>query len=184
MFPDPRSVKANPCSQPGQYADRPILYTLSCIAQHNSVYVVANMGDIQSCEGDPDCPSDGTYHYNTNVVFDRSGNLLVKYHKEHPCMEFGIDIPKEKQVPVFKTDFGKFATYICFDIVFKRMSEAAEWPSVDGIMFSTMWEDALPQFVSVQFFSSVGHGTQYHINSSKRPSACRRHHWKWNLPRY
>ncbi|CAL1273193.1 unnamed protein product [Larinioides sclopetarius] len=166
--PNPLEVETTPCSTPDMYTDRPVLYTLSCIAQYNSMYVVANMGDIQNCTGDPDCPADGTYHFNTNVVFDRSGTLLLKYHKEHPFFEQGIDIPKEKQVPVFKTDFGTFATFICFDIVFKRITEIARLPSVEGIAFPTMWIDTVPQFISVEYFQAWAMGNNITLLAANR----------------
>ncbi|GIY59330.1 vascular non-inflammatory molecule 3 [Caerostris extrusa] len=165
--PDPKTTNTIPCSQPDLYKDRTILRTLSCIAQNNSMYVVGNMGDIQPCE-DSDCPPDGEYHYNTNVVFDRNGTLLLKYHKEHPFFEFGVDVPKEQQVPIFKTDFGIFATYICFDIAFGRMSEVARWPAVDGIMFPTKWRDATPQYLSVPYFQAWALGNNITLLAANR----------------
>ncbi|KAF8782433.1 Pantetheinase like protein [Argiope bruennichi] len=167
-IPNPLEIETTPCSSPDRYTDRPILYTLSCIAQYNSLYVVANMGDIQNCSRDPDCPSDGTYHFNTNVVFDRSGTLLVKYHKEHPFFEQGIDIPKGKQVPIFKTDFGTFATFICFDIVFKRITEIAQLPYVEGIAFPTMWINTEPQFVSTEYFQGWAMGNNVTLLAANR----------------
>ncbi|GIY52991.1 biotinidase [Caerostris darwini] len=154
MIPDPRKVRANPCEEHEAYSQRPILQTLSCLARNNSMFIVANTGDIQNCEGDPDCPSDGVFHFNTNVVFDREGALLVRYHKEHLFYEFGMDLAREQQNTTFVTDFGTFATYICFDIDFERMSQVARWPAVDGVMFSTMWVEQPPQMKSIQVWES------------------------------
>ncbi|CAL1273190.1 unnamed protein product [Larinioides sclopetarius] len=153
-IPDPALSFSNPCDKPRTFSKNSILHTLSCIAKNNSLYIVANMGDIQNCKEEHECPEDGVYHYNTNVVFDRNGKLILKYHKEHLCYEFDMNLPKEQQVPVFKTDFGNFATYTSFDIQFKRMSEVAQWPDIDGIMLPSMWVDVAPQFNSIQIYQS------------------------------
>lgn len=169
--PDPTKVRTNPCEQPEIYSQRPILHRLSCIAKNNSMVVVGNMGDIQNCTGQPKCPSDGVFHYNTNVVFDRNGELLVRYHKEHLFFEHGMDIPIEKQTPVFATDFGTFATFVCFDSVFYRMSEVARWDDIDGVMFPTMWVDAPPQLMSVQYWLAwaLGNGVTLLAANGQKP---------------
>ncbi|GIY85223.1 pantetheinase [Caerostris extrusa] len=150
--PDPQKSDTTPCSERDTYSDRPILYTLSCIAQNHSMFVVANMGDIQRCEGEPGCPSDGVFQYNTNVVFDRRGKLLVRYHKKNLFFEYSLDVPREEPSPVFETDFGTFATLVCFDLVYKRPSDFPK--PIDGLMFTTEWLNLLPHFTSVQFFQS------------------------------
>ncbi|GFS93261.1 pantetheinase [Nephila pilipes] len=154
-IPDPKASRVNPCEESETYSDRPILYALSCLAKNNSIFVVANTGDIKKCEGEPDCPSDGDFHFNTNVVFDRTGTLLVRYHKEHLFYEFGMDLAREtQQDTTFETDFGTFATYICFDIDYADMSRVARQPDVDGIMFPTMWVEQPPQMKSIQIWEA------------------------------
>ncbi|GIY69016.1 biotinidase [Caerostris extrusa] len=123
IVPDPKTASANPCLERKEFSQRLILRTLSCIARNNSILVVANMGDLQSCLGTPGCPDDGVFHLNTNVVFDKDGTIIHKYHKEHLFYELGMDLPRKEQFFTFETSFGKFATFICFDIDFKRMSE-------------------------------------------------------------
>ncbi|GIY59328.1 biotinidase, partial [Caerostris extrusa] len=134
-IPDPKKTRVNPCDEPEIYSQRRILYTLSCLAKEHSIVLVANMGDIQNCQEHPQCPEDGVFQFNTNVVFDRDGTLLVRYRKERLFFELGMDLAREQQNSTFKTDFGTFATYICFDIDYERMSEVARWPTVDAIMF-------------------------------------------------
>ncbi|GFW30639.1 biotinidase [Trichonephila clavipes] len=153
-IPDPKKERINPCEHPELFPQRLILRTLSCIAKNNSIYVVANVGEKENCEGDPDCPSDGVFHFNANIVFDREGTLIFKYQKEHLFYEFGMDVARGPQNYTFETDFGTFATFICFDVDFGRMSEVARRTNVDGVMFSTMFVDQMPQMVSIQLWES------------------------------
>ncbi|XP_015929207.1 pantetheinase [Parasteatoda tepidariorum] len=171
-IPDPKKFQANPCDEKDYYLKKPILYTLSCIARNNSIVVVANTGDIKNCTGESECPEDGVFHYNTNVVFDRNGTLILRYYKEHLFFELGMDLPKEQQDPTFTTDFGTFATYICFDIIFERMSQVAKWPQVDGIMFSTMWFENPPQYVSVPLWQgwALGNNATIVVSNVQSPS--------------
>ncbi|KAG8193092.1 hypothetical protein JTE90_017843 [Oedothorax gibbosus] len=163
-IPDPSKERANPCQDGAKFHNRPILRTLSCIAKNNSMFVVANAGDKQDCHGQEGCPPGGAFHYNTNVVFDRRGNLILKYHKEHLFFEEFMDLPKKQQDPRFETDFGTFATYICFDIDYARIGEVGR--KVDAVLFSTMWFDAFPQYVSVQFWQSWSMGNNVTLLAS------------------
>ncbi|XP_040821487.1 pantetheinase isoform X3 [Ochotona curzoniae] len=80
-IPDPQ-VNWIPCNNPNRFGHTPVQERLSCLAKDNFIYVVANMGDKKRCNGsDPQCPSDGWYQYNTNVVFDSQGKLVARYHK-------------------------------------------------------------------------------------------------------
>ncbi|KFM82847.1 Biotinidase, partial [Stegodyphus mimosarum] len=153
-IPDPKIINVNPCNERQKYQNRPILYALSCMAQQNEIVVVANMGGIQSCEGENECPADGSFHFNTNVVFDKNGTMILRYYKEHLFYEFGMDLPRQPQDSVFNTDFGTFATFICFDFEFSKMTEVAQREDLDAVAFSTMWVDAALQRSSVQAWES------------------------------
>ncbi|MBV97448.1 Vascular non-inflammatory molecule 3, partial [Eschrichtius robustus] len=65
----------------------PVQERLSCLAKDNSIYIVENIGDKKPCNAsDPQCPPDGRYQYNTDVVFDSEGRLVARYHKKpHGC---------------------------------------------------------------------------------------------------
>ncbi|GFS93257.1 vascular non-inflammatory molecule 3 [Nephila pilipes] len=159
-IPDPLSVHVSPCDDPETYKDMPQLYTLSCIAKNHFMYVQANTGDVQLCEGKnmTQCPKDGHLQMNTNVVFDREGYLIARYHKEHLWDEGGMDISVEMQNPVFETDFGKFGSFVCLDVLLARIIDVIEEPEMDGIIFSTMWENSAPLFQSVQYFQGWAMG--------------------------
>lgn len=83
-----------------------ILQELSCIARYNSIALVANMGDIQYCTSrDPNCPNDGRYQFNTDVVFDTDGRLIAKYHKQHLFHEMAFNTPAKCEFVTFVTSF-------------------------------------------------------------------------------
>ena len=110
-----------PCHD-SRFNDRPILQQLSCIADSYDVKLVANMGDIQPCKAEP-CPHDGKFYYNTNVVFDRGGYLLAKYHKvnlyprERKLFNPGTN-PNTTCVSVYTDEY--FGTFTCHDLLFKE----------------------------------------------------------------
>ncbi|KAF6116947.1 vanin 2 [Phyllostomus discolor] len=80
-IPDPR-VNWIPCQDPHKFGHTPVQVRLSCLAKDNSIYVLANIGDKKPCKSnDPTCPSNGYYQYNTNVVYDKKGQLVARYHK-------------------------------------------------------------------------------------------------------
>lgn len=73
-----------PCID-NSFSDKPILRTMSCSARDNKLALLVNMVDWIDCDNstDKNCPSDSHYQYNTDVIFDESGRLLIKYHKSH-----------------------------------------------------------------------------------------------------
>ncbi|XP_035228038.1 pantetheinase-like isoform X2 [Stegodyphus dumicola] len=160
-IPDPKKSRVNPCNEREKYQNRRILFSLSCMAKQHKIVIVANMGGIESCKGQKECPEDGSYQFNTNVVFDRDGTLLLRYYKERLFYELGMDLPPEQEDPTFVTDFGTFATFISFDIMFAKMSAFAQRKQVDAIALSSMWINIPPQTSSVQFWESwsLGYNT-------------------------
>uniref|UniRef100_S4RWS3 CN hydrolase domain-containing protein n=1 Tax=Petromyzon marinus TaxID=7757 RepID=S4RWS3_PETMA len=83
-----------PCEQPPSCEPR----RLSCLARNLSVYLVANLGDGKQCDrgSDPRCPPDSRYQFNTDVVLDRLGRLVGRYHKYRLFMgEDQFDQPAE-----------------------------------------------------------------------------------------
>ncbi|KAF8788038.1 pantetheinase-like [Argiope bruennichi] len=152
--PDPKE-KANPCVEVERFKDSPTLRTLSCLARNNSMVIQANVGEYLPCEGEePACHPSGNLQYNANVVFDRDGTLISRYRKEHLWYEPHFDLPFEKQCPIFTVDFGTFLSYVCFDIFLERIIETIKEDVIDGIVFSTMWENTMPLGMTVEFFEA------------------------------
>lgn len=71
-----------------------MLRKLSCAAKTNKIYVAVNLLEIQYCaEGEIDCPKDGAYFYNTNIVFDREGTLIARYKNEICNLQLYFNVP-------------------------------------------------------------------------------------------
>ncbi|GFY51371.1 vascular non-inflammatory molecule 3 [Trichonephila inaurata madagascariensis] len=157
--PDPNKQKFNPCTE--NAIDRPALHTASCLARKNGIYIVMNLADIQPCEEHCDadkidscsteCPEDGMYLYNTDVAFDREGNIIARYYKMHPYFEV-VNI--EPNFVTFDTDFGKFGMIVCFDSVFEESVRLVKEYGIDTLLFPTYWFDDIVPFDAVEFQQS------------------------------
>ncbi|GBN55234.1 Biotinidase [Araneus ventricosus] len=153
LVPDPEE-KANPCVEAERFSGSPTLRTLSCMARNNSMVIQGNMGEYLPCKGEPGCNPSGHLQFNANVVFDRDGTVIARYRKEHLWNEPHFDLPRRKQYSKFTVDFGTFLSYVCFDIFLERIVQEEMDNDVDGIVFSTMWENTMPLGMTVQFFQS------------------------------
>ena len=171
QVPNPKRVQWNPCVQPRRYRDTEFQRRLSCMARRYRLYLVANMGSVEPCSkaSDRDCPNDGRYQYNTNVAFDASGRLVAKYRKYHTFFleRITYDTAKTVDYAAFTTPFGKFGTFICFDILFKEpsISLIERW-NIDTIAFSTAWVNVLPYFSATPFHGSFATGTSINFLAS------------------
>ncbi|KAB1275382.1 Pantetheinase [Camelus dromedarius] len=164
-IPDPQ-VNWIPCNNPNRFGRTPVQERLSCLAKSNSIYVVANIGDKKPCSAsDPQCPPDGRYQYNTNVVFDSEGRLVARYHKQNLFLtESHFNAPKEPEVVTFNTTFGKFGIFTCFDILFHDPAVTLVKDfHVDTILFPTAWMNVLPHLSAIEFHSAwaVGMGVNF-----------------------
>ncbi|CAG2205197.1 VNN [Mytilus edulis] len=161
-IPDPNE-KWNACNFPDKYENTEIQRKLSCVAKENSLYLVVNMGDRQSCNStnDTKCPHDGHYQFNTDVVYNPKGELIAKYHKINLFYEKQFDTPPVSDIVTFDTPFGKFAMFTCFDILFKTPAlDSLKIQGVGNVVFPTAWMDALPLLAAIQFHSAFAAGSK------------------------
>ncbi|XP_042319111.1 pantetheinase-like [Sceloporus undulatus] len=168
-IPDPQ-VNWIPCTDPERFGSSPVQKRLSCLARHNSIYVVANIGDKKPCNStDPKCPSNGHYQYNTDVVFDSDGKLVARYHKFNLFMieKLQYDSPKEPEPVTFTTSFGKFGLFTCFDVLFHDPAVTlVSKLHVDTILFPTAWINVLPHLTAVEFHSAWAMGMRINFLAS------------------
>ncbi|NWT85668.1 VNN1 Pantetheinase, partial [Lanius ludovicianus] len=149
-----------------RFGPAPVQERLSCMARNNSIYVVANIGDKKPCNSsDPECPSDGHYHYNTDVVFDPQGKLVARYHKYNLFIVEGqFNYPKEPEVVTFEAPFGKFGIFTCFDILFYEPAVVlVSKMQVDTVLFPTAWMNVLPFLTAVEFHSAWAMGMRVNV---------------------
>ncbi|KAM7064449.1 biotinidase isoform 2-T2 [Molossus nigricans] len=153
FMPSPRLVRWNPCLEPQRFSDTEVLQRLSCMAIQGDMFLVANLGTKQPCGGgDPGCPRDGRYQFNTDVVFSNNGTLVDRYRKHNLYFEAAFDTPLQADHIVFDTPFaGKFGVFTCFDILFFDPAVALLRDSeVKHVVFPAAWMNQLPLLAAIQ----------------------------------
>lgn len=126
------------------------------MASSNNMYIVANVGDYQSCDNktDPKCPSDGHYQFNTNVVYSPNGTLIARYHKTHLFFETQFDPAPSTEHIFFETPFGRFGIFICFDLLFKNPAiDLIEIYNISNFAYPAAWWDTI--FKSASLLSAA-----------------------------
>lgn len=145
-IPDP-SEKLSPCDLLDSH---PALKKISCAARSSSKYIVINVAEKVAI-GSRDQKQQMIF-YNTNVVFDRNGNVIARYRKYNLFNEPGTSVTRQAELSHFETDFGvTFGQFICFDILFK--SPAVDLLSklrISDFVYSAMWFSELPFMTAVQ----------------------------------
>lgn len=147
----PLSYKIIPCSDPA-FSDRPVLQSLSCLAKKYKIVLVANIGDIQPCSGEQ-CRSDGSYYFNTNVVFEADGELIAKYHKINlygiEAKLFDSGSHSNYTCVSFETSFGvTFATFTCYDLLFREPASCLLNKNIKNFVLPTEWGSSYPFYIS------------------------------------
>ena len=148
------------CSE--EFLDTPILRRLACIAQANRIFVSADMLDVQPFTPSPERNSsrDNLLIYNTQVLFDREGRLIAKYHKINLFNEPEKDEDYNQKPVVVDTEIGRLGLNVCFDLLFSKPAhELIEKKQVDTILYPTWWLDELPflQASQIQAGFAAGH---------------------------
>lgn len=161
FVPDPTD-NINPCT--GTETDwSHLLEQISCAARDQKTYIVINIIEKSIC---PDkeqiklndtrpCDESKINLYNSNVVFDRSGNIISKYHKYNLFGEPGIVRPIQPESVSFETDFGvTFGHFICFDLLFKKPALGLIDQGVTDFVYPTWWFSELPFLSAAQIQQS------------------------------
>ena len=166
-----QSQSVNPCIDSG-FEDREVLKRLSCLAKTYHIVLVANMGDKQPCQTSThsNCPPDGRYQFNTDVVFENDGRLIAKYHKRHLYggEEMIFNTPPSTHV-TFKTSFGvTFGVFTCYDILYCNPPLELVEQGVKNFIFPTAWGNVYPFYVSTAFQQAWSRRTQTNFLASNQ----------------
>lgn len=115
---------------------------VGCLTRMVDMYVVVNLIEKVSCNGASGCPIDGHFQYNTNLIFNRTGCLIAKYHKYAMFMEeqVRLDHPATPEFVYFDTEYGRFGTEICYDLMSHDPGiTLVEKYKIDTLLFPTEW---------------------------------------------
>lgn len=152
------SVQVTPCSDP-TFSDKPILARISCASQSAKLLTLVNMIDWVDCDSsDSSCPSDGRYLYNTDVLFDESGQLVRKYHKSHEwpgLIQAGYDQPPTPSHVTYRSSFGvEFGLFICYDIMFQDPPKVLRSQGIQHFLYAVKQGDAGEKTLITQWSKS------------------------------
>ena len=102
-------------------------------AKRNRLYVVAGLNE-----------KDGDACYNTAVLLDRQGKLVLTYRKVHlPREEWKQGITPGGTYPVHQADFGVIAIQICYDWFFPEPASAFALAGAE-VLFAPTWGNTRP----------------------------------------
>lgn len=136
----------------------PVLAKISCMARKHKSYLVVDLAERAVCGavGVPPvqraCRVGGDAVFlNAQVVVDRRGVLVAVYRKSHLYFEPNFDQPLVPDVVWFDTDFGvRFASLICFDIMFQEPATSLLQMGISAFVYSTWWVNEAPLINGVQ----------------------------------
>jgi len=161
-----------PCNN-SVYSGRPILQRLSCMAKTYGVYLNVNWGDYVTCNSsDSKCPSNKQYQYNTQIVFNKYGEIVVKYWKIHLFNEDEFDSPAINYTGgnYFTMYYGtnnsqstKIGLATCFDSMYAvPIWYLIKSQNISFFMISHWWVNGDITSTATQWFESLSR--QYNIN--------------------
>ncbi|XP_044260501.1 vanin-like protein 2 [Tribolium madens] len=139
-------------------------HDLSCAARVSHTYLALNLVEKVKCNTSAPNPSEnckkfGFYYYNTDVVFDRNGSIISRYHKYNLFGEYDRDKPETPEEIITETDFGlKLGIFTCFDILFKAPAQELLKHGIDAVIYPTMWFSELPFLTAMQAQQMWSHG--------------------------
>jgi len=154
----------NPCLNPTKYGNNSqLVEILSCFASNSQIYLVANMGRNVERNG-------RKLQFNSDIAFDRSGNLIAVYDKRNLFMrEKEFFNQPELEIVTFSTEFGKFGLMTCFDAMYDHpFLDLVLKEDITTLVFPTAWQNIPPHLTAVGFHSGLARGAQINYLASNR----------------
>ncbi|MCZ8514761.1 carbon-nitrogen hydrolase family protein [Paenibacillus filicis] len=123
----PETFRSTDTSQ-SEPIDGPSAQLMSSKARQYQMHVAGTFYHLDQTDGNL---------YNTGLIFDRKGNLLGKYDKNHPFSPELLDrgVTPGTEVPVFPTDIGKIGMMICYDSWFTDIAELLALKGAEIVLF-------------------------------------------------
>jgi len=78
----------------------------SGLSESAAVAALKGKGNGKGKSAPPNCPSDGQFVYNTDLLFDDRGALVAKYRKAHPAFIFSVDAPPRAETVTYTAKFN------------------------------------------------------------------------------
>ncbi|RZC27673.1 CN hydrolase domain containing protein, partial [Asbolus verrucosus] len=127
--------------------DNPILKKLSDLASQHAIYIVVNL--LEQVKENTKIK-----YYNTNLVYNRQGQIIAKYRKINLFNEPNLTAGNE--MVTFSTDFGvTFGVMTCFDILYHNPSRTLlDNSDVEDIVYPVAWFSTMPFYTAL----TVQHG--------------------------
>lgn len=143
------AVGSVPCEDESLEVDEcPSVYYGSLFAKRYGLTVVIDIGEVEWCDNDDlarDCPSDGRWQFNTQLVFSSDGSILARHRKLHLFLAdadiFNYPAPA---LDHFESSFGvTFGMLVCFDVWFRYpgFAMADGDLGIENFILSSWWEN-------------------------------------------
>jgi len=156
----------NPCllAQNGEI-DVTSYYTtieLSCLAKEVGMYISANYPTSFDCQ---ECNFEYCL-YNTQVVFDPTGEIVTSYRKYNLWIgeDLTYNVDKQPQLRYFDTPFGRFGLSTCADLLWESpVVEVVREMNIDTLLLPLYWGDFFPHQLSHSCESGWAQGLQVNL---------------------
>lgn len=111
---------------------------IASVAKENKCYILFGTKRVSN---------DGTSR-NSGVLMDRNGKLAGIYDKNYPTIgEIESGIVPSNEVPILKTDFGRIAVALCFDLNYEEHMARYVELKPDIILFPSVYHGGFIQSV-------------------------------------
>ena len=105
-----------------------IAKAVGCAARDAGIGAAVNICETFPCQkgGKEECPPDGKFVYNSELVFDSRGTLVAKYYKSHPWYAKVFDAPRNASANLVYFDMPttqgmeRVGVFTCKDIMYSQ----------------------------------------------------------------
>lgn len=114
--------------------DGPSVTSVADCARRHSMYIVAGF-----------YVAEGTGVSNSAVLFDRTGQIVGSYSKQHPTEgEVTNSVLPGERTAVFETDFGRLGLAVCFDLNWQSVWADLKTNGAELVCWISAYEGGLP----------------------------------------